>query len=156
MVRKPHRTEAVVTERKFFKLLARGKIVKVLCERHMHMREDVNYGIGSCLVCVIRRLNSCSRTAGRSNMQVSPSWMARVKFYYMLYAQDIQSSRSAYSARTSAICGLTCAASLFATLRYLGSYPWQHMYRSCMCQRQYMSALRLSMNMELLSSMRLI
>ncbi|RDX49603.1 RNB-domain-containing protein [Lentinus brumalis] len=48
-VRKRPRTEAVVTQRKFFKKTARGKVIKVLRERYL--RDDVSCGIHSCQVC---------------------------------------------------------------------------------------------------------
>ncbi|KZP33106.1 RNB-domain-containing protein [Athelia psychrophila] len=48
-IRKRPRAEAVVTQRKFFKKTARGKVIKVLRERYL--RDDVTCGIGSCSVC---------------------------------------------------------------------------------------------------------
>ncbi|PPR00807.1 hypothetical protein CVT26_012448 [Gymnopilus dilepis] len=43
------RTEAVVTQRKFFKKTARGKVIKVLRERYL--RDDVSCGIDHCREC---------------------------------------------------------------------------------------------------------
>ncbi|KAH9911776.1 RNB-domain-containing protein [Epithele typhae] len=48
-IRKRPRTEAVVTQRKFFKKTARGKVIKVLRERYL--RDDVACGIHSCGIC---------------------------------------------------------------------------------------------------------
>ncbi|KAJ3726993.1 RNB-domain-containing protein [Lentinula raphanica] len=48
-IRKRPRTEAVITERKFFKKTARGKVVKVLRERYL--RDDVACGIQGCREC---------------------------------------------------------------------------------------------------------
>ncbi|KAF7980217.1 hypothetical protein HWV62_39325 [Athelia sp. TMB] len=48
-IRKRPRSEAVVTQRKFFKKTARGKVIKVLRERYL--RDDVTCGIGSCSIC---------------------------------------------------------------------------------------------------------
>ncbi|KAK7064735.1 exosome complex exonuclease dis3 [Favolaschia claudopus] len=48
-IRKRPRTEAVVTQRKFFKKTARGKVIKVLRERYL--RDDVGCGIQSCSSC---------------------------------------------------------------------------------------------------------
>ncbi|KAI1791379.1 RNB-domain-containing protein [Ganoderma leucocontextum] len=48
-IRKRPRTEAVVTQRKFFKKTARGKVIKVLRERYL--RDDVACGIHSCSLC---------------------------------------------------------------------------------------------------------
>ncbi|KAH9913246.1 RNB-domain-containing protein [Fomitopsis serialis] len=48
-IRKRPRTEAVVTQRKFFKKTARGKVIKVLRERYL--RDDVGCGIDGCSVC---------------------------------------------------------------------------------------------------------
>ncbi|KAH9927369.1 RNB-domain-containing protein [Amylocystis lapponica] len=48
-IRKRPRTEAVVTQRKFFKKTARGKVIKVLRERYL--RDDVGCGIHSCSLC---------------------------------------------------------------------------------------------------------
>ncbi|EMD35164.1 hypothetical protein CERSUDRAFT_116633 [Gelatoporia subvermispora B] len=48
-IRKRPRTEAVVTQRKFFKKTARGKVIKVLRERYL--RDDVTCGIEGCRVC---------------------------------------------------------------------------------------------------------
>ncbi|OSD00737.1 RNB-domain-containing protein [Trametes coccinea BRFM310] len=48
-IRKRPRTEAVVTQRKFFKKTARGKVIKVLRERYL--RDDVACGIHSCGLC---------------------------------------------------------------------------------------------------------
>ncbi|TBU24927.1 RNB-domain-containing protein [Dichomitus squalens] len=48
-IRKRPRTEAVVTQRKFFKKTARGKVVKVLRERYL--RDDVACGMHSCTLC---------------------------------------------------------------------------------------------------------
>ncbi|KAI0758758.1 RNB-domain-containing protein [Fomes fomentarius] len=48
-IRKRSRTEAVVTQRKFFKKTARGKVIKVLRERYL--RDDVVCGIHSCKLC---------------------------------------------------------------------------------------------------------
>ncbi|KAF8075975.1 hypothetical protein FPV67DRAFT_1469928 [Lyophyllum atratum] len=48
-IRKRPRTEAVVTQRKFFKKTARGKVIKVLRERYL--RDDVGCGISGCNVC---------------------------------------------------------------------------------------------------------
>ncbi|KAF9478006.1 RNB-domain-containing protein [Pholiota conissans] len=43
------RTEGVLTQRKFFKKTARGKVIKVLRERYL--RDDVPCGVGSCREC---------------------------------------------------------------------------------------------------------
>ncbi|OCH86604.1 RNB-domain-containing protein, partial [Obba rivulosa] len=48
-IRKRPRTEAVVTQRKFFKKTARGKVIKVLRERYL--RDDVTCGIQGCRAC---------------------------------------------------------------------------------------------------------
>ncbi|KAJ7480098.1 hypothetical protein B0H11DRAFT_2158020 [Mycena galericulata] len=48
-IRKRPRTEAVVTQRKFFKKTARGKVIKVLRERYL--RDDVGCGIQNCTAC---------------------------------------------------------------------------------------------------------
>ncbi|KAH9834605.1 RNB-domain-containing protein [Rhodofomes roseus] len=48
-IRKRPRTEAVLTQRKFFKKTARGKVIKVLRERYL--RDDVGCGIDGCSVC---------------------------------------------------------------------------------------------------------
>ncbi|KAF6762804.1 mitotic control protein dis3 [Ephemerocybe angulata] len=48
-IRKRPRSEAVVTQRKFFKKTARGKVIKVLRERYL--RDDVGCGIQSCQEC---------------------------------------------------------------------------------------------------------
>ncbi|KAF5369035.1 hypothetical protein D9758_002962 [Tetrapyrgos nigripes] len=48
-IRKRPQTEAVITQRKFFKKTARGKVVKVLRERYL--RDDVGCGIESCREC---------------------------------------------------------------------------------------------------------
>ncbi|KAI0791122.1 RNB-domain-containing protein [Abortiporus biennis] len=48
-IRKRPRTEAVVTQRKFFKKTARGKVIKVLRERYL--RNDVGCGIQGCNIC---------------------------------------------------------------------------------------------------------
>ncbi|KAJ6573965.1 hypothetical protein DFH09DRAFT_384346 [Mycena vulgaris] len=48
-IRKRPRTEAVVTQRKFFKKTARGKVIKVLRERYL--RDDVGCGIQDCTSC---------------------------------------------------------------------------------------------------------
>ncbi|KAJ7602219.1 RNB-domain-containing protein [Mycena rosella] len=48
-IRKRPRTEAVVTQRKFFKKTARGKVIKVLRERYL--RDDVGCGIQNCTSC---------------------------------------------------------------------------------------------------------
>ncbi|KAF7340136.1 Exosome complex exonuclease dis3 [Mycena venus] len=48
-IRKRPRTEAVVTQRKFFKKTARGKVIKVLRERYL--RDDVGCGIQNCSSC---------------------------------------------------------------------------------------------------------
>ncbi|KAF7319870.1 Exosome complex exonuclease dis3 [Mycena kentingensis (nom. inval.)] len=48
-IRKRPRTEAVVTQRKFFKKTARGKVIKVLRERYL--RDDVACGIQNCSAC---------------------------------------------------------------------------------------------------------
>lgn len=48
-IRKRPRAEAVVTQRKFFKKTARGKVIKVLRERYL--RDDVGCGIQHCSVC---------------------------------------------------------------------------------------------------------
>ncbi|KIK00978.1 hypothetical protein K443DRAFT_678766 [Laccaria amethystina LaAM-08-1] len=55
-IRKRPRTEAVVTQRKFFKKTARGKVIKVLRERYL--RDDVACGIENC--------RSCSELTGTS------------------------------------------------------------------------------------------
>ncbi|TFK40883.1 RNB-domain-containing protein [Crucibulum laeve] len=48
-IRKRPRTEAVVTQHKFLKKTARGKVIKVLRERYL--RDDVACGIQGCPVC---------------------------------------------------------------------------------------------------------
>ncbi|KAJ7600823.1 hypothetical protein C8J56DRAFT_1038453 [Mycena floridula] len=48
-IRKRPRAEAVVTQRKFFKKTARGKVIKVLRERYL--RDDVGCGIQDCREC---------------------------------------------------------------------------------------------------------
>ncbi|KAI0262886.1 hypothetical protein BC834DRAFT_889464 [Gloeopeniophorella convolvens] len=48
-IRKRQREDAVITQRKFFKKTARGKIVKVIRERYL--REDVFCGIEGCREC---------------------------------------------------------------------------------------------------------
>ncbi|GAW00013.1 RNB-domain-containing protein [Lentinula edodes] len=48
-IRKRPQTEAVITQRKFFKKTARGKVVKVLRERYL--RDDVACGIEGCREC---------------------------------------------------------------------------------------------------------
>ncbi|EPS99974.1 hypothetical protein FOMPIDRAFT_1123315 [Fomitopsis schrenkii] len=48
-IRKRPRTEAVITQRKFFKKTARGKVIKVLRERYL--RDDVGCGIDGCSLC---------------------------------------------------------------------------------------------------------
>ncbi|KAG6817260.1 hypothetical protein H0H87_010921 [Tephrocybe sp. NHM501043] len=48
-IRKRPRTEAVVTQRKFFKKTARGKVIKVLRERYL--RDDVVCGVQGCTAC---------------------------------------------------------------------------------------------------------
>ncbi|KAF9654049.1 RNB-domain-containing protein [Thelephora ganbajun] len=48
-IRKRPRAEAVVTQRKFFKKTARGKVIKVLRERYL--RNDVGCGISGCKTC---------------------------------------------------------------------------------------------------------
>ncbi|KAF4611727.1 hypothetical protein D9613_003992 [Agrocybe pediades] len=49
------RTEAVVTQRKFFKKTARGKVIKVLRERYL--RDDVSCGIEGCRECETSNLS---------------------------------------------------------------------------------------------------
>ncbi|KIK69027.1 hypothetical protein GYMLUDRAFT_35068 [Collybiopsis luxurians FD-317 M1] len=48
-IRKRPQTEAVITQRKFFKKTAKGKVVKVLRERYL--RDDVACGIEGCREC---------------------------------------------------------------------------------------------------------
>ncbi|CAA7262309.1 unnamed protein product [Cyclocybe aegerita] len=48
-VLKRPRTEAVLTQRKFFKKTARGKVIKVLRERYL--RDDVSCGVQDCREC---------------------------------------------------------------------------------------------------------
>ncbi|KAJ6519275.1 hypothetical protein C8R45DRAFT_16821, partial [Mycena sanguinolenta] len=48
-IRKRPRTEAVITQRKFFKKTARGKVIKVLRERYL--RDDIGCGIQNCSAC---------------------------------------------------------------------------------------------------------
>ncbi|KAF9456707.1 RNB-domain-containing protein [Collybia nuda] len=48
-IRKRPRAEAVVTQRKFFKKTARGKVIKVLRERYL--RDDVGCGVQNCSTC---------------------------------------------------------------------------------------------------------
>ncbi|KII94407.1 hypothetical protein PLICRDRAFT_100657 [Plicaturopsis crispa FD-325 SS-3] len=48
-IQKRPRAEAVVTQRKFFKKTARGKVIKVLRERYL--RDDVSCGIAKCRAC---------------------------------------------------------------------------------------------------------
>ncbi|KIM82109.1 hypothetical protein PILCRDRAFT_821006 [Piloderma croceum F 1598] len=49
LIKKRPRSEAVVTQRKFFKKTARGKVIKVLRERYL--RDDVGCGIEGCGIC---------------------------------------------------------------------------------------------------------
>ncbi|KZT68590.1 RNB-domain-containing protein [Daedalea quercina L-15889] len=49
-IRKRTRTEAVLTQRKFFKKTARGKVIKVVL-RERYLREDVGCGIDGCSIC---------------------------------------------------------------------------------------------------------
>ncbi|TFK48126.1 RNB-domain-containing protein [Heliocybe sulcata] len=48
-IKKRPQTDAVVTQRKFFKKTARGKVIKVLRERYL--RDDVGCGIQGCQAC---------------------------------------------------------------------------------------------------------
>ncbi|KAH7884979.1 hypothetical protein F5I97DRAFT_1937308 [Phlebopus sp. FC_14] len=48
-IQKRAREEAVVTQRKFFRKTARGKVVKVLRERYL--RDDIYCGIRQCRIC---------------------------------------------------------------------------------------------------------
>ncbi|KAH6915185.1 mitotic control protein dis3 [Coprinopsis sp. MPI-PUGE-AT-0042] len=48
-IRKRPRSEAVVTQRKFFKKTAKGKVIKVLRERYL--RDDIGCGIQNCHAC---------------------------------------------------------------------------------------------------------
>uniref|UniRef100_A0A0W0FZA6 Ribosomal RNA-processing protein 44 n=1 Tax=Moniliophthora roreri TaxID=221103 RepID=A0A0W0FZA6_MONRR len=48
-IRKRPQTEAVITQRKFFKKTARGKVIKVLRERYL--RDDVACGLAGCREC---------------------------------------------------------------------------------------------------------
>ncbi|KZT19844.1 RNB-domain-containing protein [Neolentinus lepideus HHB14362 ss-1] len=48
-IKKRSQTDAVVTQRKFFKKTARGKVIKVLRERYL--RDDVPCGIQDCQAC---------------------------------------------------------------------------------------------------------
>ncbi|KAF7306440.1 Exosome complex exonuclease dis3 [Mycena indigotica] len=48
-IRKRPRTESVVTQRKFYKKTARGKVIKVLRERYL--RDDIGCGIQGCGDC---------------------------------------------------------------------------------------------------------
>ncbi|EKM74947.1 hypothetical protein AGABI1DRAFT_80468 [Agaricus bisporus var. burnettii JB137-S8] len=48
-IKKRPRSEAVITQRKFFKKTARGKVIKVLRERYL--RDDVSCGIRGCIAC---------------------------------------------------------------------------------------------------------
>ncbi|KAJ8508878.1 hypothetical protein ONZ45_g8881 [Pleurotus djamor] len=48
-IRKRPRSEAVITQRKFFKKTARGKVIKVLRERYL--RTDVGCGVQYCSAC---------------------------------------------------------------------------------------------------------
>ncbi|KAF9043793.1 RNB-domain-containing protein [Hymenopellis radicata] len=48
-IRKRPQVEAVVTQRKFFKKTARGKVIKVLRERYL--RDDVGCGVEDCREC---------------------------------------------------------------------------------------------------------
>ncbi|EKM52263.1 uncharacterized protein PHACADRAFT_211534 [Phanerochaete carnosa HHB-10118-sp] len=48
-IKKRPRADAVVTQRRFFKKTARGKVIKVLRERYL--RDDVSCGIHSCRQC---------------------------------------------------------------------------------------------------------
>ncbi|PBK71312.1 RNB-domain-containing protein [Armillaria solidipes] len=48
-IRKRPRAEAIITQRKFFKKTARGKVIKVLRERYL--RDDVGCGVQSCAEC---------------------------------------------------------------------------------------------------------
>ncbi|TFK29229.1 mitotic control protein dis3 [Coprinopsis marcescibilis] len=50
-IRKRPRSEAVVTQRKFFKKTAKGKVIKVLRERYL--RDDIACGIKSCSTCSV-------------------------------------------------------------------------------------------------------
>ncbi|KAI0318354.1 RNB-domain-containing protein [Amylostereum chailletii] len=48
-IRKRPREDAVITQRKFFKKTAKGKVIKVIRERYL--RDDVGCGISSCREC---------------------------------------------------------------------------------------------------------
>ncbi|KAF8637547.1 hypothetical protein AX17_002754 [Amanita inopinata Kibby_2008] len=48
-IRKRPLEEAIITQRKFFKKTARGKVIKVLRERYL--RDDVGCGIKGCTIC---------------------------------------------------------------------------------------------------------
>ncbi|KAG8780762.1 exosome catalytic subunit dis3 [Serendipita sp. 397] len=48
-MRKRPKEDSVLTQRKFFKKTARGKVIKVLRERYL--RSDVSCGIEQCLIC---------------------------------------------------------------------------------------------------------
>ncbi|KAF5351650.1 hypothetical protein D9756_007734 [Leucocoprinus leucothites] len=60
--KRPH-SEAVVTQRKFFKKTARGKVIKVLRERYL--REDVSCGIQSCIACQLPLESTLPVTGGQ-------------------------------------------------------------------------------------------
>ncbi|KAF8999767.1 hypothetical protein BDQ17DRAFT_1360335 [Cyathus striatus] len=49
-IRKRPHSEAVITQRKFFKKTAKGKVIKVLRERYL--RDDVGCGIRGCSLCI--------------------------------------------------------------------------------------------------------
>ncbi|PCH43275.1 RNB-domain-containing protein [Wolfiporia cocos MD-104 SS10] len=68
-IRKRPRTEAVVTQRKFFKKTARGKVIKVLRERYL--RDDVCCGIHSCSICA-DSASSVLPSAGSLNHPMFP------------------------------------------------------------------------------------
>ncbi|PIL25685.1 hypothetical protein GSI_11435 [Ganoderma sinense ZZ0214-1] len=61
-IRKRPRTEAVVTQRKFFKKTARGKVIKVLRERYL--RDDVACGIHSCSLCASQSQDAVLPSSG--------------------------------------------------------------------------------------------
>ncbi|KAG2013854.1 mitotic control protein dis3 [Coprinopsis cinerea AmutBmut pab1-1] len=58
-IRKRPRSEAVVTQRKFFKKTAKGKVIKVLRERYL--RDDVGCGIQNCRSCA----DSCTPSSNQ-------------------------------------------------------------------------------------------
>ncbi|KAH8115103.1 hypothetical protein DFH11DRAFT_1726540 [Phellopilus nigrolimitatus] len=69
-IRKRPRTDAVATQRKFFKKTARGKVVKVLRERYL--RDDVACGIEGCSACN-EASGTCLPALGESGHRLYPT-----------------------------------------------------------------------------------